>query len=63
MFENKTAAEIKSTLDSDPKLKAKAITAVELMEAFKTLSAEKQIIVVESIKEKYPDVANALKGL
>lgn len=63
MFENKTVGEIASMLEADPELKEIAKLTTKLFNLFKQLPAERQDEAVEGLKEKYPEIAEALRKI
>ena len=63
MFNGKTAEEITALLESDPELKEKAKLSMELVRLFQTLPEERQSIVIDHIKDRYPAVAMELERI
>ena len=61
MFENMTTEEIKVILDNDPELKERVCILLEMCRLFRQLPPERQSIVIDNIKGKYPGVAEALR--
>ena len=62
-FQEMSAEEITALLGACPELKEKAKLNVELLRMFKTLPEERQSIVIDHIKDKYPAVATALEQI